>query len=71
MKNKAATNISTRHTSEDGDIDLLGNEEDDDDDDDNSFLLHKTMADFGLNVNPFVSNEYLNSETKKPIKHYL
>lgn len=52
MKPKATANIAAGNTSDDRDIDGVADE-----DDDECLLLHKTMADFGLNVNPFVLSE--------------
>jgi len=63
MKPKATANIAAGNTSDDRDIDGVADE-----DDDECLLLHKTMADFGLNVNPFVLSECLNGK-KKPMKH--
>jgi len=59
MKPKATANIAAGNTSDDRDIDGVADE-----DDDECLLLHKTMADFGLNVNPFVLSECLNGKKK-------
>lgn len=67
-KPKATKNIATGNTSDDEDIDWVADENDDKTNE--CLLLHKTMADFGLIVNPFVFSEYLNGK-KKPIKCYF
>lgn len=64
-KPKATTNIATGNIIEDEDIDGVGDE--DDDRTNECLLLHKTIADFGLIVNPFVLSEYLNSKKSNKI----
>lgn len=52
----ATTNIATGNNSEGEDVDEVADE--DDDNTNECLLLHKTMADFGLIMNPFVLSEY-------------